>query len=62
MINVFVWPAEGAGGGGERITERNGYHVIRFINAGMNYAVVSDASIDQLEKFAALLGAPAGAG
>ncbi len=62
MINVFVWPAAGGSGGIERFADRDGYHVIRFATEGMNYAVVSDLSRDELEKFVAMLGAPARSG
>ncbi len=62
MINVFIWPAAATSRGGERVSERQGYHAIRFAAAAMNYAVVSDLNREELGKFADLLRGVKGAG
>jgi len=54
LINVFVWPSEGS----ERIPSlltRSGYNLDHFSHAGMNYWIVSDVGVDEMQKLAALL-------
>ena len=54
LINVFVWPSEGS----ERIPSlltRGGYNLDHFSHAGMNYWIVSDVGVDEMQKLAALL-------
>ena len=54
LINVFVWPSDGAERGPSLLT-RSGYNVDHFSHAGMNYWIVSDMGVDEMEKLAALL-------
>ncbi|MBV8138264.1 MAG: anti-sigma factor [Deltaproteobacteria bacterium] len=54
LINVFVWPSDGSERGPTRLT-RNGYNLEHFSHAGMNYWIVSDMGVDEMEKLAALL-------
>jgi anti-sigma factor RsiW len=54
VINVFVWPSDGS----ERIPSlltRSGYNLDHFSHAGMNYWIVSDMGVDEMQKLAALL-------
>ena len=55
VINVFVWPSEGSSKAGRSIHTQQGYHVIRWSSAGMNFWVVSDLEPNQLTKFNDLL-------
>jgi anti-sigma factor RsiW len=62
-INVFVWPATGAGDAASRAATRQGYHVIGGVHAGMMYAAVSDLNAAELSEFARMFAAgyaPAG--
>jgi anti-sigma factor RsiW len=54
VVNVFVWPYKGTDAGGP-IKTQQGYHVIRWASAGVNFWVVSDLEATQLAKFADLL-------
>ena len=55
MINVFVWPSDNSAPSSAPIKTQQGYHVIRWENAGVNFWVVSDLEASQLAKFAELL-------
>lgn len=57
VINVFVWPAEQATTSSVSIKMQQGYNVIRWSSAGMNFWVISDLESSQLEKFTELLNA-----
>ena len=54
LINVFVWPSDGSERGPTLLT-RSGYNLDHFSHAGMNYWIVSDMGVDEMEKLAALL-------
>jgi anti-sigma factor RsiW len=54
LINVFVWPSAGSERGPSLLT-RSGYNLEHFSHAGMNYWIVSDMGVDEMEKLAALL-------
>ena len=58
VINVFVWPADGAVGQSKELKTEQGYHVLHQINSGMNFWIVSDLEATQLQQFAALLISP----
>jgi anti-sigma factor RsiW len=63
VINVFVWPSERSSKNSGPIYAQQGYHVIRWTSAGMNFWVVSDLESNQLAQFTDLLKASiAGAG
>jgi anti-sigma factor RsiW len=55
VINVFVWPSNQSAQISAPIKTQQGYHVIRWANAGMNFWVVSDLEASQLATFADLL-------
>ena len=54
-INVFVWPTTEAPVKTEKASERQGYNVIRWSKAGMNYWAVSDLNLAELQQFVQLL-------
>lgn len=54
-INVFVWPATQAPTVNGKASERQGYNVIRWSNAGMTYWAVSDLNLAELQQFVQLL-------
>jgi anti-sigma factor RsiW len=55
VINVFVWPSNQSAQISSPIKTQQGYHVIRWASAGMNFWVVSDLEASQLATFADLL-------
>lgn len=55
VINVFVWPSNESTQISGPITTQQGYHVIHWASAGVNFWVVSDLEASQLAKFADLL-------
>ena len=54
-INVFVWPSTGASDASERALVRQGYNLINWTNAGMNYWAISDLNLAELQQFVHLL-------
>jgi anti-sigma factor RsiW len=56
MISVFVWP--GGASIAPEVSERRGYHMIRFAAAGFSYCIVSDLNEAELRDLARLLSAP----
>ena len=54
-INVFVWPSTGASDVSGRALVRQGYNLINWTNAGMNYWAVSDLNLAELQEFVQLL-------
>jgi anti-sigma factor RsiW len=56
MISVFVWP--GGAGLTQEVSERRGYHMLRFGAAGFTYWIVSDLNENELRDLARLLAAP----
>jgi anti-sigma factor RsiW len=54
-INVFVWPSTGASDVSEKALVRQGYNLISWTNAGMNYWAVSDLNLAELREFVQLL-------
>jgi len=59
VINVFVWPSTNTKQTSASIKEQQGYNVIRWTRAAMNFWAVSDLERSQLEKFVELLNASA---
>jgi anti-sigma factor RsiW len=55
MISVFVWPSGASTT--QQISERRGYHLIRFAAAGFTYWIVSDLNQNELGDLARLLSA-----
>jgi anti-sigma factor RsiW len=54
-INVFVWPSTGASDISGRALVRQGYNMINWTNAGMNYWATSDLNLADLQQFVQLL-------
>jgi anti-sigma factor RsiW len=54
VINLFVWPAAGAGDSGVRTASRRGYHLAHWVEGGLNFWAVSDLNADELGEFARL--------
>jgi anti-sigma factor RsiW len=55
VINVFVWPSDKDTEASGPIKTQQGYHVIRWASAGVNFWLVSDLEASQLAQFADLL-------
>jgi len=55
VINVFVWPSESSKQNRAPIHTQQGYHLLHWETAGMNFWIVSDLEAAQLAKFAGLL-------
>ena len=54
-INLFVWPSTEAPVINGKASERQGYNLVRWSNAGMTYWAVSDLNLAELQQFAQLL-------
>ncbi|MBZ5591790.1 MAG: anti-sigma factor [Acidobacteriia bacterium] len=55
VINLFVWPAPGRLNSETSTTDRQGYHVLHWTKAHMNYWAVSDLNGRELTEFAELV-------
>jgi anti-sigma factor RsiW len=55
LINVFVWPDEGAADSMTLPRTQQGYHVIHETHGGMTYWIVSDLNSEELSAFAQLV-------
>ena len=55
VINLFVWPAPERADSGIQATDRQGYHVLHWTKAHMNYWGVSDLNTRELGEFAELV-------
>ena len=51
VIDLFVWPENGAGGINPDMTDRNGYNLLRWNRNGMAFWAVSDISPQELAEF-----------
>lgn len=54
VINVFEWPAAG-GDVSLSVSETRGYHVMRWVHAGMEYWAISDVNEADLRQFVGLV-------
>ena len=54
VINVFVWPADGAPESGPRSSSQKGYNLLAWTRAGMQYMAVSDLNAAELKELQAL--------
>jgi anti-sigma factor RsiW len=54
VINVFSWPESGARGGDPTLTSEHGYHLVRWVDAGVEYWAASDVSVADLNTFVAI--------
>jgi anti-sigma factor RsiW len=55
VINVFMWPASGAGESAPRMTARNGYSLLSWTRNNVSFAAVSDVNADELKVLQGLL-------
>jgi anti-sigma factor RsiW len=55
VINLFVWPAPERADSEIQTTDRQGYHVLNWTKAHMNYWAVSDLNAGELTEFAGLI-------
>ena len=55
VINVFIWPSGSSTQNSSPIETQQGYHLIHWVTAGMNFWIVSDLETSQLAKFTNLL-------
>ncbi len=51
FINLFIWPAQSGADVRPKTTERQGYQLISWSHAGMNYWAVSDLNYSELNEF-----------
>ncbi len=54
-INLFIWPAAGQWDQAEVGASHQGYILLHWIHAGMNYWAVSDTSDDTLRRFSSIV-------
>ncbi len=54
-INVFVWPAKAGAKPVAKPLSRQGFNIVSWADAGMQFWAVSDLNAEQLQGFAALL-------
>jgi anti-sigma factor RsiW len=52
LINLFVWPDSGSESRDVQRETRQGYHLVHWSKAGMNYWIVSDLDPTELNKLA----------
>jgi anti-sigma factor RsiW len=57
-INLFMWPVNPASGAPQGTLDRQGYHLVHWTQAGMNYWAISDLDVRELEEFGRLLQNP----
>jgi len=55
VVNLFQWPAAGGGDRAPVAISRNGYALVHWRRAGIEYWAVSDIASDDLLAFARLL-------
>jgi len=54
-INLYIWPSEQADSTGEHAIQHQGYNIIYWIGAGMNFWAISDLNGAELHEFARLV-------
>jgi anti-sigma factor RsiW len=54
-INLYIWPAEQSNASREVATKHQGYNLLHWSNAGMNYWAISDLNAVELHEFARLV-------
>ncbi|HYX42045.1 MAG TPA: anti-sigma factor [Pyrinomonadaceae bacterium] len=59
LINLFIWPAPDATERAPQMSVRQGYNLIHWTRAGMNYWAISDLNLSELQAFAQALQNPA---
>jgi mycothiol system anti-sigma-R factor len=51
FINLFIWPTTPVDGKEQKIVEREGYHLVHWIDGDFTYWAVSDVSVGDLQNF-----------
>jgi mycothiol system anti-sigma-R factor len=51
FINLFIWPTTSADSKEQKMVERQGYHLVHWIDGDFTYWAVSDVSIGDLQNF-----------
>lgn len=54
-INLYIWPSATSGTTEEVTSQRNGYNLVHWTGAGMNYWAISDLNKAELHDFARLV-------
>ena len=54
-INLYIWPAEQSNATTEVAAKRQGYNLLHWTNAGMNYWAISDLNTVELHEFARMV-------
>jgi len=55
FINLYIWPAEQSDATSEVAAKRQGYNLLHWTSAGMNYWAISDLNGVELHEFARLV-------
>ena len=50
LINLFIWPEASAGGAAPQLMAQQGYHLLHWRQAGLNYWLISDLNRADLEN------------
>jgi anti-sigma factor RsiW len=51
FINLFIWPTTPGDSKEQRMVERQGYHLVHWIDGDFTYWAVSDVSVGDLQNF-----------
>jgi len=51
FVNLFIWPTTAADSKEQKIVEREGYHLVHWIDGDFTYWAVSDVSVGDLQNF-----------
>jgi len=51
FINLFIWPTTPADSKEQKMVEREGYHLVHWIDGDFTYWAVSDVSVGDLQNF-----------
>jgi anti-sigma factor RsiW len=51
FINLFIWPTTPADSKEQKMVERQGYHLVHWIDGDFTYWAVSDVSVGDLQNF-----------
>jgi anti-sigma factor RsiW len=54
-INVFIWPATSSANSATKLEAREGYNILHWRYAGMEYWAISDAAAEDLQHLAQLM-------
>jgi mycothiol system anti-sigma-R factor len=54
FINLFIWPTTPVDGKEQKMVEREGYHLVHWIDGDFTYWAVSDVSVGDLQNFQGL--------